>query len=87
MSLLRPSSLLLLLLASNPISAMLAPIPRATHNIADGLGFGTSPRPTPPPDASDLRKRQKSQSAILGYYAPDNTCGYIDGVACTYIAC
>ncbi len=87
MSLFRPCSLLLLLLASNQISAMLAPIPRATYNIADGLGFGTSPMPTPPPDVPDLRKRQSSPSGqVLGYYAPDNTCGYIDGDPCTYIA-
>jgi hypothetical protein len=84
MSLLRPSNLLLLLLAFNSRTwAALAPIPRATYNIADGLGYGTSPMPTPPPNVGKLAKRQSSQSSVLlGYYAPDNTCGYIDGDPC-----
>jgi hypothetical protein len=82
MSLLRPS-LFLLLLAFDSTLAAFAPIPQQTLNIADGLGYGSSPKPTPAPDVGRLMRRQNSQSgALLGYYAPDNTCGYIDGNPC-----
>jgi len=64
-------------------SALTAPLPQATNNVANALGvIGFSPIPTQAPAFhADLIKRQSSSGSLLGYYAPDNTCGYVSGIA------
>jgi hypothetical protein len=62
-------------------SALNAPIPRPTDDIANALGFGISPIPTTAPAVPHgLLKRQSASGSLVGYYAPDNTCGYVSGI-------
>jgi hypothetical protein len=75
------SSALLVGLISTLTEALNAPLPRATNNIANGLGYGTSPVPTTAPAIPREFVRRGTQGTLLGYYGPDNTCGYISGVA------
>ena len=64
---------------SSVAATLNAPIPRPTDDIANALGYGTSPVPTTAPSLPhDNLKRQGN--SIIGYYAPDNTCGYVSGI-------
>jgi len=75
------SSLALVGILSTLTSALLAPLPRATNNIAFALGEGISPVPTAAPILPrDIFERATGSGALLGYYAPDNTCGYVSGL-------
>jgi hypothetical protein len=66
---------------STIVSALNAPIPRPTDDVANALGYGTSPVPTTAPSLPhDILKRQTGGSSIIGYYGPDNTCGYVSGI-------
>jgi hypothetical protein len=74
------SCITLLGVLSTTASALNAPIPRATDDVANALGFGTSPVPTAAPAvAHDLLKRDSGSDSLLGYMGPDNTCGYVSG--------
>jgi hypothetical protein len=58
-------------------------MPRATNALSNALGHGISPVPTSAPGVPEgwhagLMKRAGGGS-LLGYYAPDNTCGYVSG--------
>ena len=58
--------------------------PQPTDAFADAFSKlqGWTPRPTEKPVMRiDLHKRAATSSAgsFLGYFAPDNTCGYVDG--------
>ena len=78
-------SIALLGFGSAFVSALNAPIPRATDNIANAMGLGFSPVPTTAPIVPrDILQRQASSGSLLGYYAPDNTCGYVSGALGTY---
>ncbi|KIW04557.1 uncharacterized protein PV09_04309 [Verruconis gallopava] len=62
--------------------AWVDPKPSVTDAVAMkelGLARGFSPKPTTAPMHRDLLRRQGS-TQILGYLAPDNTCGYVDGI-------
>jgi hypothetical protein len=70
------------------VDGLNAPLPLPTDNIANAMGFGFDPIPTaapmPPPN---LFKRQAAGSgSLIGYLAPDNTCGYVSGVQGASIA-
>jgi hypothetical protein len=68
--------------------ALNAPIPRPTDNIANALGNGFSPVPTTAPIIhGGLIKRTSSSGSLLGYYAPDSTCGFVSGVGCKFQPC
>ena len=69
--------------------ALNAPLPLPTNNIANELGMGFDPLPTTAPMLpKDLLKRAGSSSgSLLGYYAPDNTCGYVSGVQASIKTC
>jgi hypothetical protein len=74
-------SIALLGFGSAFVSALNAPLPRATDNIANAMGLGFSPVPTTAPIVPrDILPRQAASGSLLGYYAPDNTCGYVGGV-------
>jgi hypothetical protein len=75
------SSAVLVGLISTLTGALNAPIPRATDNIANALGFGISPVPTTAPAIPHEFVRRGAGGSLLGYYGPDNTCGYISGIA------
>jgi hypothetical protein len=61
--------------------ALIDAAPSATDSVAMkelGDQYGVSPKPTTAPIHRDLLKRQ-TNTQILGYLAPDNTCGYVGG--------
>jgi hypothetical protein len=65
------------------VDALNAPLPAPTDNLANalGLGLGFDPVPTAAPMLPrDLVKRAGASPALIGYYAPDNTCGYVSGI-------
>ena len=55
--------------------------PRATqaHQAFENEYLGWTPQPTSGPDASLLHRRASASGSLLGYLAPDNTCGYVGG--------
>jgi hypothetical protein len=63
------------------VDALNAPLPLPTDNIANAMGFGFDPIPTAAPMLPpNLFKRQATGSgSLIGYLAPDNTCGYVSG--------
>jgi hypothetical protein len=70
------------------VDGLNAPLPLPTDNIANAMGFGFDPIPTAAPMLPpNLFKRQATGSgSLLGYLAPDNTCGYVSGVVGMLIA-
>jgi hypothetical protein len=63
-------------------SALNAPLPLPTDNIANavGLELGYSPKPTAAPIVPrDVFKRQSGTGSQIGWAAKDNTCGYVSG--------
>jgi hypothetical protein len=67
------------------VNALQAPVPSPTNNIANALGFGFDLLPTAAAMLpGDLLKRQAGSGSLIGYIAPDNTCGYVSGVQGTF---
>jgi hypothetical protein len=56
----------------------------ASTSIDDGSSYspdGWTPAPTTKPKPQrELRRRAIISADVLGYNAPDNTCGYINGI-------
>ncbi|KAF2673804.1 hypothetical protein BT63DRAFT_451858 [Microthyrium microscopicum] len=67
------------------VEALNAPLPLPTDNIANAMGF--SPVPTAAPMVPDILKRAAGSGSLLGYYAPDNTCGYVSGIKASSKTC
>jgi hypothetical protein len=83
--------------ASTALAAQLAKATVSTQdNVYDPQGY--SARPTPPP-SFDLVKRKLKENAhlvkrdtlssgeLIGYFGPDNTCGYVNGQLGMSCAC
>jgi len=57
-------------------------LPQATNSLDFVLDVkGITPRPTPPPAVRRnlLGWKRASSAEFLGWFAPDNTCGYVQG--------
>lgn len=67
-------------------SAIPGPLPAPTVANMDHLLLGWTPRPTEGPSLEMMKKRgiyarqaSLSSGQLIGYFAPDATCGYISG--------
>jgi hypothetical protein len=83
------SSFALMGAAGALVQALNAPLPMPTNNIANALGMGFDPLPTTAPMLPrDLVERAGGSSgSLIGYYAPDNTCGYVSGISASVKTC
>ena len=67
-------------LASANAMAFQGPKPTSADEGHAALMRGWTPRPTQKPENHfDLRKRAAASGSLVGYDAPDNTCGYVSG--------